>query len=229
MSMDYTGVWAIVVAAGSGTRMATDTPKQFALLGGQPMLLYSLSVLARTIPAGNIILAVPTGKEKETAALLAKYGSASDQIKIIAGGATRYHSVQAALALLPPSGTVLIHDAARPFLSSKLVRDLATAVPEHKAAVPTIEVEDSIRIMVGEDNKALDRASLRAVQTPQAFDIATLLQGYALPYQPSFTDDASVVEAAGYRIKLLEGEKINRKITTNADWQWALQVLKHEK
>lgn len=227
--MDSKESWAIVVAAGSGSRMGNSVPKQFAMLGEQPMVAYSLKILGEILKPENIVLVVPKDQEEQTAALLEKHLTFAAKIKIIAGGSTRYDSVKASLALLPSSGQVLIHDGARPFLSVDLIKKMINSATIWKASVPVIEVIDSIRQISDTENRSLERSSLRAVQTPQAFDLKTLKQAYALPYQASFTDDASVVEAQGINIRLVEGETKNRKITTPEDWHWALQVLENEK
>ena len=138
---------------------------------------------------------------------------------MVPGGAERFHSVLAGLQTLPDAGIVGIHDAVRPFPSVETIQRCFAVAGEKGSAVPVVPVKDSIR-RVGRDetsSHAEDRSVLRAVQTPQCFDLATLKAAFDTPYRSEFTDDASVFEAAGHHVALCEGDPWNVKVTTPED------------
>ena len=202
---------AIIVAGGSGTRFGAEVPKQFLELGGRPILM-------RTIEAfweqGNgsldVIVTLP-----------------ADQM---AGGKTRWHSVKNALdSIGDPAGVdvIAVHDGVRPLASPDLIGRVLEAARRDGAAIPVVMLNDSVRQVDGEESHALDRSSLRAVQTPQAFDARLLLEAYEQHYDPTFTDDASVVERAGHRVTLVDGDPANLKITRPMDLALAEYLLKN--
>ena len=147
------------------------------------------------------------------------------------GGHTRFQSVKNALGARPeprPGDVIAVHDGVRPLVSAALVSRAFQAAQAHGSAVPVVPLTDSVRMVMPDGtSRAMERSALRAVQTPQTFDARLLFEAYETPELPSFTDDASVVEAAGHRITLVDGEPTNIKITHPADLLTAEQILDH--
>jgi len=211
-------VWAILVAAGAGERLGADRPKAFARLGDRPLLAESLARLDACEWIDRIVVAAPPGWE-EPAILVAEELVASKVVACVTGGATRAESVRAALAEVDDSAVaVLVHDAARPLVTSEIVaRVLAPLAEGFAGAVPGISLPDTVKqIDQGVVRGTLDRNDLVAVQTPQAFDVEVLRRAYAGDLTGA-TDCASLVEAAGGRVRVVEGDIRLQKITTRAD------------
>ena len=211
-------VWAILVAAGAGERLGDDRPKAFARLGDRPLLAESLARLDACEWIDRIVVAAPPGWE-EPAILVAEELVASKVVACVTGGATRAESVRAALAEVDESAVaVLVHDAARPLVTDDVIqRVLAPLAEGFAGAVPGIGVADTVkRIEQSVVRETLDRDDLVAVQTPQAFDVEVLRRAYAGDLTGA-TDCASLVEAAGGRVLVVEGDVRLLKITTRAD------------
>lgn len=206
--MGGTQAWAVIVAAGSGARFGS--PKQFAPLGGREVLAWSLEVACRV--CDGVVVVVPAA---DVAAL---EGALPGAVSVVAGGATRSESVRAGLRAVPDEvEVVLVHDAARPLASHQLwERVIQTVAEGASGAVPAILVTDTIR-QVGDDGASttLERASLRAVQTPQGFRLRALRAAHASGVDA--TDDAVLLEVAGEEVVLVEGEDTNFKITSPDD------------
>ncbi len=215
----------IVVAGGTGTRMQAPTAKQFIALEGLPLLWWTLRRFREALgDALPVTLVLYPGLFDEFAVLEAQHGPAGIT-RIVPGGAERFHSVQAGLAELPDHGVVGIHDAVRPFPDVSVIRSCFASAASTGGAIPVVPVKDSIRDLHA---GPLERASLRAVQTPQCFDLARLKPAYAVPYEDRFTDDASVFEAAGHPVELVPGNSHNIKITTPEDLLVARAFLQSE-
>lgn len=198
-------VWTVVVAGGSGARFGR--PKQYELLGDERVVDRSCRIAAGV--SDGVVLVVPPGDEGREGG--------------VAGGATRSDSVRAGLAAVPPEATVIcVHDAARPLATVELYRRVVAAVEAGAdGAVPGVLVTDTVKV-VDDDGSVVstpDRARLRAIQTPQAFRAAALRTAHAGAGEG--TDDAELVERAGGRVVVVEGEPTNRKITTPDDLVWA--------
>ncbi|MGI8526124.1 MAG: bifunctional 2-C-methyl-D-erythritol 4-phosphate cytidylyltransferase/2-C-methyl-D-erythritol 2,4-cyclodiphosphate synthase [Pseudolabrys sp.] len=218
------GVAAVVVAAGRGTRAGGDLPKQFRLVGDAPMLRASLRLFAGHPEVGAVQPVIHRDD-------LARYRDAADGIAVLApvfGGETRQGSVRAgldALAVNRPE-IVLIHDAARPFVSRALVSLAIAAAKASGAAIPALVVTDTVKAVdaAGKITQTLDRGSLRLVQTPQAFAFAPLYDAHrraAAAGRADFTDDAALAEWAGLKVSVFEGEAGNTKLTTASDFAQA--------
>ena len=148
--------------------------------------------------------------------------------RVVPGGETRWHSVKNALDSIRDINDVdiiAVHDGVRPLITAELISRTIDAARRDGAAIPVVALNDSVRQVKGETSHALDRSTLRAVQTPQAFDARLLHEAYSLPYQPTFTDDASVVECAGHQVTLVEGDPHNLKITRPMDLAIAEYLL----
>jgi 2-C-methyl-D-erythritol 4-phosphate cytidylyltransferase len=215
---------ALIVAGGKGNRMNTDIPKQFLLLKNKPVLYYTLKAFIDAYENIEIILVLPEehiGKGQE---IIDGYFDHS-RIRIIAGGRTRFHSVQNGLALINEESIIFVHDGVRCLLTGNLIRKCYEAAVEIGNAVPAIECRDSVRLLNANGNKIMDRNKVKLIQTPQTFHSKILLPAYKIDYKDKFTDEASVVEAYGLTINLIEGEKNNIKITTPVDLHLAEILL----
>ena len=208
----------IVVAGGTGTRMRTPVAKQFIELEGLPLMWWTLRRFRAALGDDlDVTLVLFDGLFDTFKELEQVHGPAGTN-RIVPGGAERFHSVQAGLAALPNSGVVGIHDAVRPFVDVETIRRCyATAAGGTGCAIPVVPVKDSIREVHGAGSHALDRSGLRAVQTPQCFDLGQIKGAYNVPYDSRFTDDASVFEYAGHAITLVDGNPENIKVTTPED------------
>ena len=218
---EVVGTWAIVVAAGEGSRLGADRPKAFVGFGGRVLLAQALELMENHPAVDGVVVVVPAEWE-EPASLLAEELAAGKVRAAVAGGATRARSVAAGLAELPgEAGVVLVHDAARPLASAELVTRLLEGLAEGAdGVVPVLPVPDTIkRVEGGRVVETLDRSGLRAVQTPQAFLAASLRQAYdaAGAALDSATDCASLLEAAGMQVAVVAGERTNLKVTEPAD------------
>lgn len=209
--MDY----VIIVAGGKGLRMGGDIPKQFLPVGGRPVLMRTIERFRAYSPTLHIILVLPKAQQDYWQALCQEYQFAVDY-QLADGGETRFHSVQNGLALVPDDakGVVGVHDGVRPFVSIDVIGRCYEAARIHKAVIPVTPVIETLR-HVSEGTKP--RSDYRLVQTPQCFDIELLKAANRQPYCDGFTDDASVVEAYGHTITLVEGNRENIKLTTPFD------------
>ena len=217
--MDY----VIIVAGGKGLRMGGDIPKQFMPVGGMPVLMRTLDAFHEADPSLGIILVLPTDQQTYWRQLCDEYAFVIPH-EIADGGETRFHSVQNGLALIPDDaeGVVGIHDGVRPFVSREVIRRCYDAAREHGAVVPVVPVVETVRQILPEgDSLTVDRGLYRLVQTPQTFRIPLFKEVMRQPYQPCFTDDASVMEEMGYHITLVEGNRENIKLTTPSDIDYA--------
>ena len=209
-------IYAIIVAGGSGARMGGTIPKQFLSICGKPVLYHSIHALSEALPGSNIIIVLPETQVGMGKGLLSSYPEYAG-LQFVAGGATRYASVAAGLALVPEGAIVLVHDGARPVVSGELIRRCYESARLNGSAVPVVPVIDSIREVSGFNSRAIAREALRVVQTPQAFESTLLKAAFTQPYLPVFTDEASVVEWTGTTVHLVEGSRSNIKITTPDD------------
>lgn len=221
---------AIIVAGGSGTRFGAQLPKQFLELGGTPILMRTIRAFGEDGDGSfDVIVTLPEGQMGLWHDLCDRYGFAVPH-RVVPGGETRWHSVKNALDSIGDIADVdmiAVHDGVRPLASSALIHRILEAARHDGAAIPVVMLNDSVRQVTEESSHALDRSSLRAVQTPQAFDARLLLEAYAQPFDPTFTDDASVVERLGHSVTLVEGEAANLKITRPMDLALAEYLLSH--
>jgi 2-C-methyl-D-erythritol 4-phosphate cytidylyltransferase len=210
--------WALIAAAGTGERLGIDRPKAFAALGGRPLLAESLDRLDRCELIDAIVVAAPPEWE-EPSILLAEELVASKVVACVTGGATRAESVAAALAEVPEEAlVVLVHDAARPLLDDAVVERLLAPLGEgYDGAVPVLPVADTLkRVRDGAVVETVDREGLVGAQTPQAFLAPSLRRGFAGDLAGA-TDCASLVERAGGRVAVVDGDPRLLKVTTPAD------------
>jgi 2-C-methyl-D-erythritol 4-phosphate cytidylyltransferase len=208
--------FAVIVAAGSGTRMGGTTPKQFLLVNNKPVLYYTLQAFLNAFADIQIILVLPVDYTDMGQEIIDAYFD-KDRIRITAGGETRFQSVKNGLQLVEEDSIIFVHDGVRCLLTENLIhRCYATAV-DAGTAIPVIKSKDSVRIVHEEGNDAIDRNKVMLVQTPQTFHSKILLPAFQIDYKEKFTDEATVVEAYGLKVALVEGEENNIKITTPID------------
>ena len=221
--MDETRIGVIIVAGGSGTRMGGTIPKQFAIVGGEPILVRTINNFARAFPTAKIIVVLPAAQMNFWRNLSARFKVARHST--VEGGAERFHSVKNGIeALSDAADLIAIQDGVRPFASVEMIRRTAECAAENGTAIPTVKPVDSFRIVAtggNSESEIIDRSGLRIIQTPQIFRADLLRAAYDVDYDTAFTDDASVVERAGYRITLCDGERSNIKITTQEDMIYA--------
>lgn len=220
-------IGVIIVAGGSGRRMGGALPKQFMMLEQQPILARSINRIHEALPKAEIVVVLPAEHVELWRNMAARFDVARHKIAI--GGKERFHSVKSGLAALSEGvRTIAVHDAVRPLASKKLIIRLVLATEKHDAVIPVVAPTDSYRLVEGDDSKIIDRSALRMVQTPQLFRAEALRKAYEQEFSESFTDDASVVEAAGYKVALEEGERENFKITTPLDITLARAIITAE-
>lgn len=208
----------IVVAAGSGRRFGVELPKQFHLLGGRPVLMHAVDAMRRYGCGGEVVTVLHPDYISYWTEVCASAGF--DPGILVEGGATRWASVKNAIdAYGGDADIITVHDGARPLVGRGVVTGVLNAIREGaRGAVPAIPLSDSIRQLSGDGrSSAVDRSAYVAVQTPQGFAGEALRRAYEAPYTPLFTDDASVMEAAGYDVVLTEGSAVNIKVTNPTD------------
>jgi 2-C-methyl-D-erythritol 4-phosphate cytidylyltransferase len=220
---------AVIVAGGSGTRMGMEVPKQFLLLNGKAILIHAISAFLYAYPDIHIVLVLP--KEYiELAKELVGQESLTPNIEFVEGGATRFGSVKNGLQHANDAELVFVHDAVRCLVTPGLIKTCSETASQKGSAIPVIPVRDSMRrVDLDEQSSVIvNRENLVIVQTPQTFKKDILLSAFDVDYSPSFTDEASVVEAAGYQVHLVPGEETNIKITFPDDLQYAEWRLNKE-
>lgn len=221
--------YVIIVAGGSGTRFGAPMPKQYVELCGVPIIIRTLQQAQCVVPNHNIITVIPESDFGMFSTMCSLYGVALPHLA--PAGESRFHSVKSGLKLLESiaskNGLVAVHDGVRPFASAALYsRGFHTAL-QYGSAVPCIPMIDSVRKITGSETIALKRNNLRCVQTPQIFQLSLLADAYNVESSSEFTDDASVVEAAGSKIAIFDGDIRNIKITNPIDRVVAEYYLSH--
>ncbi|MFC0297834.1 2-C-methyl-D-erythritol 4-phosphate cytidylyltransferase [Geobacillus jurassicus] len=218
---------AIVLAAGQGKRMNAGMNKQFLELGGEPLIVRTLKVFDRDERCARIVLVVNPAERSRFELLLDRF-----HIRKVAafadGGEERQHSVYNGLQALEGEEIVLIHDGARPFVRVRHLHELADAAIQYGAAIPAVRVKDTIKKVDGLFvEQTIDRSSLWAVQTPQAFRLSLIMEAHEAAKQAGYlgTDDASLVERIGKPVKIIEGDYRNIKLTTPEDLLFAEAIL----
>ncbi len=216
--------YVIFTAAGSGTRMKSQEPKQFLLLKGRPVLMWSILDFVMACPEVNVVTVLPASHIGRWEELCVKHALDIPQ-KIVKGGITRFHSVRNALKVIPDGAIVAIHDGVRPLISQDLIRTMFGKMQACRALVPVLPVTDTLKsltrdasgniIPTGEPDP--DRSRVYGAQTPQMFLSEELKAAYTLPFDTSYTDDASVAAKYGIPLSYIEGERNNIKLTTPED------------
>lgn len=219
-------IGVIVASAGQSKRLGHN--KVLMELGGKPVLLFSLEKFLKLDSLSELVIVVRPQDEEDVRDILSKAGISYPIIKIIHGGRERQDSVYKGLKALTSSDVVMVHDGARPFISYGLIVRLMEEIEAHPAVIPALPVKETIKVVKdGYVESTLKRELLWSVQTPQVFRYRILLEAYEKAYQDKFygTDDASLVERLGYKVRVIEGEYTNLKITTREDLLLAYRYL----
>jgi 2-C-methyl-D-erythritol 4-phosphate cytidylyltransferase len=210
----------IIVAGGKGLRIGGDLPKQFIPLQSKPVLMRTLEVFHRWDPLAQIVLVLPEA-HRSYWEMLYRELNCSIPYQVVTGGETRFQSVQNGIKEVNDCEFIGIHDGVRPFVAPEVIEACFRKAEEKGAAIPVVPLTETIREKTGEQNRAAERSNFCIVQTPQVFRRDWLLEAYAQPYQPEFTDDSTVVESSGHSIHLVDGNLENIKITTQVDLMYA--------
>ena len=216
----------IIVAGGIGKRMGNTVPKQFHLLNGKPVIFHSIQPFLDFDSSIQLIIVLPKEHITLWQSICKEYCFHVEH-KIVEGGETRYHSVKNGLDFVNNTDFIAIHDSVRPLINKNFVSRCFNEAQVKGNVIPAIEINESVREITEKESRPLERSKIRIIQTPQIFSGKMLKNAYLLPYKESFTDDASVVEAAGNKIYLTEGIEENIKITTPLDLKWAEWKMNH--
>ena len=209
--------FAIIVAGGKGTRMKSNTPKQFMLLNGLPVLMHTLNSFFDYSNNINTILVLPEDDLETWEELCSQYNY-TNAVTMVTGGESRFQSVRNGLNKIDEySGLVAIHDGVRPLVGKDIIGASYRLAAVHGSAVAAVRLKESLRKTDQDNTKAVDRSNFRMIQTPQTFDLELIKKAYEIKEESSLTDDASVAEKSGHVISLFEGSYSNIKITTPED------------
>ncbi|WP_294538542.1 2-C-methyl-D-erythritol 4-phosphate cytidylyltransferase [uncultured Bacteroides sp.] len=208
--------YVIIVAGGKGLRMGSELPKQFLPIGGKPVLMHTLEAFRKYDADLQIILVLPASQQAFWKQLCEQHHFVLEH-RVADGGETRFHSVKNGLALVEEEGLVGVHDGVRPFVAQEVIARCYEQAEVHRAVIPVVDVVETVRHLTDRGSETVDRNAYKLVQTPQVFTSEVIKSAYAQDYTPFFTDDASVVEAMGVSVSLVEGNRENIKITTPFD------------
>jgi 2-C-methyl-D-erythritol 4-phosphate cytidylyltransferase len=213
--------YAIIAAGGSGTRMERTTPKQFLPVNGKAILWYSVKAFTEAFDDITIIVVAPGPYLDEARDICNDFGNA----RFVAGGSSRFNSVKNGLQQVTEPSIVFVHDAVRCLITKDLVARCYRQALEKGSAIPVVPVTDSLRLKEEGSHKVINRDNIIVIQTPQTFKSEIILPAFAVDDDPRFTDEATVVEAFGKTVHLVEGEHSNIKITRPLDLVTAAAIL----
>ena len=223
--------YLIVMAAGSGTRMGADMPKQFIEIDGKAILQMTIEKFLEACPGISVVTVLPEAHMSYWRSYCLEHNFTCPQI-LVKGGITRFHSVRNALAKVPDNAIVAIHDGVRPLVTADLIRNMFELSENEPALIPVVPCIDTMKVLKEEGGKlvavpgaSVDRSVLFGAQTPQVFHSEIIKEAYSLAYDTSFTDDASVLERYGKSLSYVHGERLNMKITTKEDLVLARAIL----
>ena len=208
--------YAIIVAGGSGTRMGGNLPKQFLLLRNKPVLYYTIRTFLQAYDDLKIILVLPQEYTDMGQEIVNAWFN-KDRVQITSGGDTRFQSVKNGLQLAEGESIIFVHDGVRCLLSAALIHACYEKAMESGSAIPVVPSKDSVRLLTEEGSDVAERNKVMLVQTPQTFHSKILIPAFKIDYKDKFTDEATVVEAYGLKVSLVQGEETNIKITTPLD------------
>jgi 2-C-methyl-D-erythritol 4-phosphate cytidylyltransferase len=220
--------YVIIVAGGKGIRMSSDLPKQFLILGEKPILMHTIQRFAEYDPTIKIILVLPQDQQDYWKGLCRQYDFMVPH-KIANGGDTRFQSVKNGLAFIRERGLVGIHDGVRPFVTTEVIDRCYKTAETAGAVIPVIDIVETVREVLPEGSRSVNRNLYKIVQTPQVFQNDLLLRAYNQFYREEYTDDATVVESCDIKVTLVEGNRENIKITTPFDLMLGEEILEKEK
>jgi 2-C-methyl-D-erythritol 4-phosphate cytidylyltransferase len=217
--------YAVIVAAGSGTRMGREIPKQFLTIAERPILWHTLDTFLSAYKDMELILVLPP-RFMQWGVEIIKTLPEPHRISLVEGGNTRYKSVKNGLALVKEHSVVFVHDGVRCLITGQLIHHCYEQAIIKGSAIPAVAATETVRLVEGDQHRMINRNMVRLVQTPQTFLSTLLLKAFEAAEQDSFTDEAAVVEASGQKVYLIEGEYTNIKITRPQDLAVAEQILK---
>lgn len=224
--------YLVAVAGGQGVRMGASMPKQFLEIGGKPILRRTIEAFVKVFPEVHVITVLPEACFSYWKNYCMEHDFNVPQT-LVPGGLTRYHSVLAALDKIPDGAIVAIHDGVRPLVSEDLLRRMMDKMNFCRALIPVLPSVDTLTVLrCGEngelqdvEGRRVERSEIFCVQTPQIFHSEDIKAAYSGAFDPSFTDDASVARKKNIPLSYIEGERLNIKITTSADLEFAQMVL----
>lgn len=212
------------MAGGTGARMGSELPKQFLLLKNRPLLYYTIDTFLKAYDDLELVLVLPEVYTDMGREIIDAYFD-KERIRITIGGSTRFESVRNGLQLVTGDAIVFVHDAVRCLVTVDLIKRCWEQALETGSAIPVVPSSDSVRLLTGDGSDALERGKVVLVQTPQVFHSKLLIPAFAIEQKDKFTDEASVVEAFGMKVSLVEGDRNNIKITHPVDLIVAEQLL----
>lgn len=216
--------YAVIVAAGSGSRMGGDLPKQFLLINEKPVLYYTLQTFLNSYNDMQVILVLPVDYTDMGQEIIDAWFD-KDRIRITDGGDTRFQSVKNGLQMVDGDAIIFVHDGVRCLLSEQLIHKCYESAVETGTAIPVVPSKDSVRFLHDSGSDAVDRNKVVLVQTPQTFHSKILVPAFQIDYKEKFTDEATVAEAFGIKVTLVDGEENNIKITRPVDLVVASKIL----
>lgn len=215
----------IITAGGIGTRMGAAIPKQFLCIQNKPVLIWCLETFHRVLPEYKLIVTLPESENENWKRLCVQHGCDIHH-EVVTGGKERFDSVKAALQQAVGE-KVLIHDGVRPLVDDALIHSVVQQITDDAGVIPVVSPVDSLRKGTFENSQSVARSSFHCVQTPQGFPLNKLVAAYEVDYIDSFTDDASVFEYSNGKVLLVEGHRMNLKMTHPMDLKIAEIYLQH--
>ncbi len=219
--------YAVIVAGGKGLRMGTAVSKQFLPLHDKPILYHTIKAFVDAFSDIHLILVLPADQLSYAQMVLQCFPERIDAT-IVTGGPTRFHSVQNGLKECTIDSVIFVHDGVRPLVTVGLIQRCYEQALTKGTAIPAIAVTDSMRLVDEDDSEPISRDALRIIQTPQTFRGDILLAAFKQQFSETFTDEATVVEANGMNVDLIEGERSNIKVTTPEDLLIAEALLQSQ-
>ncbi len=217
----------VIVAGGNGKRMGSEIPKQFIPIDGKPIIFRTIEKFIEFDDEMEIILVLPEDQIDYYTDLCFRYAF-QHYLSIAVGGSERFYSVKNGLKMVDKGSLIAIHDGVRPFVTKETINKCFLSAAEHGSGVPVISPHESVRQINNDGNTILDRNTIRLIQTPQVFRSEIIMKAYDQDFSPTFTDDASVVEKAGHKIHLVEGNIENIKITRPFDLTIARAITQQD-
>lgn len=216
--------YVLIVAGGKSRRMDSAVPKQFIEIAEKPMLIHTIQAFKNELASCKFVVVLPNEFINEWKNLCQLYHFQIEH-QIAEAGPKRFHSVKSGLKLIPENALVAIHDASRPLVSRETIRRCFDMAARKGNAIPVVNFTESVREVSGVQSKVVERSKLRIVQTPQVFNSTQIKKAYRQNFSENFTDDATVLEKAGFQINLVEGNIENRKITFQSDLAFAEHLI----
>ena len=222
--METRARYLIIAAAGKSDRSGTNIPKQYAIINNKPVLIHIVEAFLTHLELENMVIAISNNHIDYWQKLKKNYPEL-EKVNMVIGGPERFHSIKAALKLIPDNAVVAIHDGARPLIDQYTINECFTTALNKGSAIPVVDSTDSVRMADGLENKSLNRKHIKRVQTPQTFKSELIKKAYNTNYRDNFTDDASVFEFASNSVFLCKGNSENLKITSKYDFALASIIL----